>query len=107
MGGRVAQDQYTATTGRGNSLAANHQQLLRATAISAREASPFPGYSDLINRHSAVRPVRTRRFWRCYDALPPEIQSVADQSFALPSQSARPVTADNAIGRQHVRNLDA
>jgi len=24
-----------------------------------------------------------RRFWRSYDALPPEIQRVADQSFAL------------------------
>jgi hypothetical protein len=25
----------------------------------------------------------TRRFWRCYLVLPPEIQSAADQSFAL------------------------
>lgn len=31
----------------------------------------------------------TRRFWRCYNALPPEIQKVADQSFALLKREAR------------------
>jgi len=31
----------------------------------------------------------TRRFWRCYDALPLEIQMVADQSFALLQRNPR------------------
>ena len=31
----------------------------------------------------------TRRFWHCYDALPPPIQRVADQSFALLKRAPR------------------
>ena len=31
----------------------------------------------------------TRRFWRCYDTLPPEIQRVADRSFALLKRNPR------------------
>jgi hypothetical protein len=31
----------------------------------------------------------TRRFWRCYEALPPEIQRVADQNFALLQRNPR------------------
>ncbi len=31
----------------------------------------------------------TRRFWRCYDALPSEIQRVADQSFVLLQRDPR------------------
>ena len=31
----------------------------------------------------------TRRFWRCCDSLPPEIQAVADQGFALLKRDPR------------------
>jgi len=30
-----------------------------------------------------------RRFWRCYDLLPPDVQRVADQSFALLKRDPR------------------
>jgi hypothetical protein len=36
-----------------------------------------------------VRHRTTRRFWQCYSALPPGIQTVADQSFALLRRDAR------------------